>query len=239
MEHAVAQCADAAASWHAAWLTALDLRSERDVEAWRALDEPPAMYFSAIALRPDTPPAAVADAPGSVCDPWQTLDLTPAGFNAWRRDPWFRRAPGPPPRPFPPELEIVRVQTGREVEELEDVSVRGFGGEDATVPSGTIHPAAILADPAMVLWLGRVDGVAVGAAMTYRTEQAVGIFGVTTIVPARRRGYGAALTSAAMLPEEGLPAVLASSKEGEALYEGLEFQRVGELTIWIRADRAR
>jgi ribosomal protein S18 acetylase RimI-like enzyme len=62
---------------------------------------------------------------------------------------------------------------------------------------------------------------------------------VTTVEPARRRGYGAALTSAALMPETGLPAVLASSREGVRLYERLGFERVGELTIWIREDRGR
>jgi predicted GNAT family acetyltransferase len=89
----------------------------------------------------------------------------------------------------------------------------------------------------MVLWLGRVDGKPVGASMGYRTDHAVGVFGVTTIASARRRGYGAALTAAAMLPDTGLPTVLASSKDGEQLYERLGFQRVGELSIWIKADR--
>jgi Acetyltransferase (GNAT) family len=239
VEHAVADCAGAAAAWHAAWLRALGLRSTADVEAWRALDPPPRMYFSAITLRPDTPAAAVADAPGSVCDSWQSLELERAGFRAWRRDPWFRRPPSARVAVVPPELEIVQVATVNEVKEFEAVSVRGFAGEGATIEPGTIHPAAILDDPAMVLWLGRVDGSAVGAAMSYCAEHAVGIFGVTTVEPARRRGYGAALTSAALMPETGLPAVLASSRDGVRLYERLGFERVGELTIWIREDRGR
>lgn len=238
MNDAVAECAGAVAGWHASWLSALGLRSESDVEAWRALDPPPQMYHGAITLRPDTPPAAVLAAPGSVCDSWQTLDLSRAGFRAWRRDPWLRRPPSPTAAAVPPELEIVRVTTAAEVEELEAVSVRGFAGEGATVEPGTIHPSAVLDDPEMVLWLGRVDRKAIGAAMSYRTERAVGIFGVTTIEAARRRGYGAALTSAAMLADTGLPAVLASSREGMRLYERLGFERVGELTIWVREDRA-
>jgi len=233
----VALCAAAAAGWHAAWLASLDLRSEADVEAWRAVDAPPQMCFGAITLRPDTPAAAVVPSPGSICDSWQGLDLEPFGFRVWRRDPWFYRPPSPPPISVPSELELVRVTTEAEVEELEAVSVRGFGTEDATIEPGTIHPPSILADPGMVLWLGRVDGKPIGAAMSYKTDHAVGIFGVTTIASARRRGYGAALTCAAMLSDTGLPSVLAASKDGESLYERLGFQRVGELSIWIKADR--
>jgi ribosomal protein S18 acetylase RimI-like enzyme len=231
----VALCADAVAGWHAAWLTALGLRSETSVEAWRALDAPPQMYFGAITLRPDTGADSVVQERGSVCDSWQTLDLTEFGLRVWRQDPWFHRPAGELRTPTPPELELVRVTTAEEVEELEAVSVRGFGSEDATIEPGTVHPPSILADPRMVLWLGRVDGKPVGASMGYRTDNAVGVFGVTTIASARRRGYGAALTAAAMRDEAGLPAVLASSKDGERLYERLGFERVGELSIWIKA----
>ena len=120
MRDPVALCADAAAGWHSAWLTALGLRSGADAAAWRALDRPPHIYFSAITLRPDTP------------------------------------------------------------------------------------------------------------------AEAVGIFGVTTIASVRRRGYGSALTRAAMLVDSGLPAILAPSPEGEGVYRRLGFERVGELRIWSR-----
>ncbi len=237
MKDPVALCADAVAGWHAAWLTALGLRSETDAEVWRALDQPPFIYFGAITLRPEAPVAAVADAPGSMCDSWHALDLTPFGFEVWRTEPWFHRPGGDPNGAPPADLEIVRVTTEAEVEELEAVSVRGFENEDATIEPGTFHPPSILDDPRMVLWLGRVDGKPIGAAMSYRMDEAVGIFGLTTIASARRRGYGTALTRAALLSETGLPSVLAPSKEAEGLYEKLGFQRVGELRIWLKEDQ--
>jgi len=232
MEDAVALCARAVEGWHRSWLTALGLRSESDVEAWRAVDDPPYIYFRAITLRPDTPAAAVTVAAGAVCDSWQTLDLRPHGYRVWRKEPWFLRPAAPAAGDVPAELEVVRVTTPAEVEELEAVSVRGFGTEDSTIDPGTFHPPAVLEDPRMVLWLGRVAGKAVGAAMSYRTDEAVGIFGVTTIASARRRGYGGALTEAAMLADTGLPAILAPSEEGESLYRKLGFEQVGELSIW-------
>jgi ribosomal protein S18 acetylase RimI-like enzyme len=231
----VALCADAVAGWHAAWLTALGLRSAADADAWHALDPPPHIYFSAITLHPDTPADAVADATGAVCDSWQTIDLTQAGFRDWRREPWFVcTASEKPGGETPPELEIVRVTTSQEVEDVEAVSVRGFENEAATIEPGTLHPPAILDEPRMVLWLGRVEDKPVGAAMSYRTDDAVGIFGVTTIASMRRRGYGTALTRAAMLIDSGLPSILAPSPEGEGVYRGLGFEPVGELRIWSR-----
>jgi hypothetical protein len=170
-----------------------------------------------------------------VCDPWQTVDLSDHGFKAWRREPWMYRPPGESSEAPPPELEIIRVTTPAEVETLELVSVRGFSNDESqTISPGTFHPPSILEDPRMVLWLGQVEGKPVGAAMSYRTDEAVGIFGVTTIPTARRRGYGGALTSVALLTDTGLPAVLAPSPEGEPVYARLGFERVGELLIWSR-----
>lgn len=238
MKGPVALCADAVAGWHASWLRALGLRSERDADAWRALDAPYFIYFAAITLRPAAPAEAVVAAPGSICDAWQALDLAPHGCRIFRQEPWFHRPAGPLADSTPPELEVVSVTTEAEVEELELVSVRGFGNEDATIEPGTMHPAAVLDDPAMALFVGRVGGKPVGASMGYRTDDAVGVFGVTTIASARRRGYGAALTRAAMLTETGLPAVLAPSKQGEGVYRRLGFEPVGTLSIWSKADPA-
>ena len=228
----VALCADAVAGWHSAWLKALGLRYSRDPHAWRALERPPAMYFAAITLHPEAPAEAVAAVPGSVCDNWQVLSLDHFGFRVWRTEPWFHRPAGPVSAGPPRELDVIRVSTAAEVEEFEAVSVRGFENEDALIAPGAIHPPAILDDPDMAIFLGRVDGQPIGAAMGYRTEDAVGVFGVTVVASARRRGYGTALTCAAMLPESGLPCVLSPSSEGAPLYANLGFSRVGELTIW-------
>jgi ribosomal protein S18 acetylase RimI-like enzyme len=232
----VALCADVVARWHASWLTALGIPWERDVDAWRALAPPHVIYFAAITLRPETPVEAVAAAPGSICDNWQAFDLEPAGYAIFRKEPWFYRPPGPAPGDAPPELELVQVANAEEVAEFEQVSVRGFENKDAAIEPGTMHPASILDDPAMAIFLGRVDGKAVAGAMGYRTEAAVGVFGVTTVASARRRGYATALTRAAMLPEAGLPAVLAPSEEGKSLYRKLGFERVGALSIWTKSS---
>lgn len=238
MTDPVALCAEAVAGWHASWLTALGLRYERRTGIWQAIDPPPQIYFAGITLRTDVPPEAIAAVPGSICDAWQTLDLEPHGFRVWRREPWFYRPPGPLPQAAPAELEIVTVSTGPEVAEFEAVSVRGFGSEDATIEPGTWHPATVLSDDAMHMFIGRVDGRAVAAAMGYRCESVVGVFGVTTVASARRRGYGSAVTRAAMQTETGLPAILAPSEQGEGVYRRLGFDRVGELSIWAKASLA-
>lgn len=227
---------DACVGWHDSWLRAFDLRTEADADAWRLLDSgAPQFYFTAITRRPEAPPEALAGAHGTVCDGWARLDLEPFGFEPRGSEPWFFRPAGPlePEKP-PPELEVVRATTPPEIEEFEAVSLRGFGSEDDEVALGSAHPATILGDPRMTCWIGRTEGRPVAAAMSYRSAGAIGIFGVTTVASARHRGYGTAITRAAILPGSGLPAVLSPSPEAESLYRRLGFRAVGELHKWWR-----
>jgi hypothetical protein len=234
MRDPVQLCAESYAGWHTSWLGALGTPSQRTAGIWRALEPPPLIYLAGITLDPEVSAEQIADAPGSVGDVWQTLELDRFGFRVWRIEPWFYRPAGPLASSAPSELEIVRVRTPAEVVEFEQVSVRGFGTEDDTIEPGTYHPPSILEDDAMQMFIGRVGGRAVAASMGYLLDDAVGVFGVATVASARRRGYGSALTRAAMLPETGLPAVLAPSDEGASMYRGLGFEPVGALTIWTR-----
>ena len=219
------------AAWHASWLDAVDIGWRRDEFVWLALEPPPLIYLAGITLSPDATAEHIDAAPGAVYDCWGVLDLAPSGFERWRVETWFLRPPGPlDPGADPPELEIVRAAAS-EVEEFEAVSVRGFRGDEATVAVGSIHPPN--PDPRMTLWLGRVDGRAVSAAMSYRTDRAVGVFGVTTVEPARGRGYSTAVMRRAVLTATRLPAVL-NTGNGAAIrvYERLGFHPVGECPQW-------
>jgi hypothetical protein len=232
-------CVEAASGWHGSWLEALDLRWARRDGIWRALDRPPHIYFAGITLLRGVAADEIASVPGSICDAWQTLDLEPYGFRIWRTEPWFHRPPGPlDDDAIPPELELVQVSSADEVYEFEAVSVRGFGSEDDSIEPGTFHPPTILADERMHMFLARVDGRAVAAAMGYRSNNVVGVFGVATVASARRRGYGSAITRAAMLVDTDLPSILAPSEMGERLYGRLGFDRVGELSIWSKEGPA-
>jgi ribosomal protein S18 acetylase RimI-like enzyme len=227
----VAFAADVAAAWHTAWLHALGLRSERRARVWCARDAPPVIYWTGITLAADATSDDLRELRGTVCDSWSAIDLAPQGFTVWAEEPWFVRPPGPlSAEEVPAELELVRVATRAEVEEFERVSVRGFHGDD--VETGAIHPASILDDTRMTMLTGRVDGEAVAAAMSYRTERGIGIYGVTTVASARRRGYASALTRALLDPD--VPAALSPSAMAESMYRRLGFTDVGALRMWQR-----
>jgi hypothetical protein len=229
----VALCADTAAGWHGSWLAALGLRSERRESVWRALDAPPFIYWSAITLARDAPSSVARDVHGTLCDSWSLLDLAPFGFDKRESEPWFLRPAGELPiEQGPSDLNVVRVSTPALVTEFESVSMRGFTGDDASAESGTIHPPSILTDARMTMLIGRVEGTAVAAAMSYRGDTAVGVYGVTTLASARERGYASALTRA--LVDPAAPAVLSPSPESESMYRRLGFEKVGELRQWWR-----
>jgi ribosomal protein S18 acetylase RimI-like enzyme len=155
----------------------------------------------------------------------------PHGFAATARDPWFLREPGALDVARPAELEIVRVRTPADVEEFERTSMCGFADdEEADLEPGSIHPASILSDDRMHMLTGRVEGRPVAAAMSYRLDDVVGIYGVTTLPSARRRGYGSALTASLVDPR--LPASLSPSEMAVGIYSRLGFKGIGELTMW-------
>lgn len=66
-------------------------------------------------------------------------------------------------------------------------------------------------------------------------EQEVGIYMVATLAQARGKGYGGAVTAAALASAPDLPAVLQASDDGQPVYSRLGFQRVTPYTVWYKS----
>lgn len=79
------------------------------------------------------------------------------------------------------------------------------------------------ADPAAAV--RRADEAAVSDGYT-------GVYGVATIPTMRRRGYGEALTKAAMNAAAHLPAALQSSQAGIPLYLKMGFREIAQFEVW-------
>ena len=157
-----------------------------------------------------------------------------------------RTPPGmamPLDRPFedhPPELVIDTVRDRDALFEWTNTFDLAFGIE----PRGVNHPwltpfEALYMDGASpgALLIGRVDGVGVATALAFVGGGAVGLYGIGTVPDRRGRGYGGALTLAAM--EWGRArgerlAVLEATPAGFPVYERLGFRTVFETTSWIR-----
>ncbi len=89
--------------------------------------------------------------------------------------------------------------------------------------------------PTMRVFLGRVDGRVVATSALYWGTGCAGIYGVGTLEAARGRGYGRAVTAAALREgrRRGLrTAALLSSELGLPVYRGLGFRAVGSVGFY-------
>lgn len=82
------------------------------------------------------------------------------------------------------------------------------------------------------LFVGYVGERPVATSELTVSDEAVGIYGVATLMAYRRRGYGSALTAWPLLQakaEGHRTAVLQSSEDGVRIYEALGFRAYGEI----------
>jgi hypothetical protein len=169
------------------------------------------------------------------------LDLRDLGFSVLFRDPWLHRPPGPPPAvPRPEGLLIERVTTPEHLAEFEAASCDGFGSPDISVigPHG-FYAAALVEDPRMTYYAGRVNGRVVAGAMAHVSDGLAGVNTLFTLAGFRGRGYGEALAWAATLTRPGLPAVTTASEMSDRIFRRMGYGEVGRRTVWIRRPGAQ
>lgn len=142
----------------------------------------------------------------------------------------------------PPQPDGVEVRPARNEEDLVDwldTFLRAFGKE----PQGRNHPwltpfGHLGFDPEgpCVLLVGRVGGRAVATSLAFVGGGAVGIYGVGTVPDARGRGYGSAVTLAAMDwgRENGADvAILHATELGAPVYRSLGFEALCRIGQWL------
>ena len=127
----------------------------------------------------------------------------------------------------PPELEIHRVTDAAGIDAHRAAVTAGFGA-DPVVAQGTVCPD-LLNRPECAIYVGYADGDAVVSGLGWRTGRTIGVYSIATVEPARRRGYGAAMTARVMA--DGVAAgcdvaTLQTSDLGRPIYERLGFRTV-------------
>jgi ribosomal protein S18 acetylase RimI-like enzyme len=134
----------------------------------------------------------------------------------------------------PPAPDGVRVRAGGE-ELIEEWHVALEAGERLRA----IVNAELVADPDVRISVLDVDGEPVACAMAFRLDESLGIYSVATVERARHRGYGRAVTWAAI--DAGRRAwgsriaLLQSSVMGRSLYRSMGFETLGDLRLWRSA----
>lgn len=159
------------------------------------------------------------------------------GLLAAGRDAGLTEAGGPPAMalasieaiPTPPEgleMQVVRDVAG--VAAFRDLTTRGFE-MPAEISAGLLSDS-LLDDPAIAMVVGSVADTPVSCALASITGTTAGIYNVATPPEFRRRGYGAAVTWAAI--EEAARrgcdhSILQASDMGAPVYRAMGFVDVG------------
>ena len=173
-------------------------------------------------------------------DCWGNCDLAAAGFTRLVQNPWYWRAAGPLVTnndQLPPGLRVERVTTADELQQFERASWVGFEENEemlATRPAYSSHAMATLANPNMHYLVARLDGQVVAGVIAHATADVLGIYGLSTLLPYRRRGYATALIRAAVALRPELPACVFPDPPSVPIYTQIGFVPAGEIAIWQR-----
>ena len=132
-------------------------------------------------------------------------------------------------------LEIVRVRDVVDLDRTLTVVAAGF--EAPTEVLQAVYQPAVAEVAGVSIYLATVDGEPVSTAISWLGDRGVGIFNVATPPSLRGRGYGAAVTAAAI--EEGFAAGaelawLQASQLGEPVYRRMGFRQVDTHLLLVR-----
>jgi GNAT superfamily N-acetyltransferase len=133
-----------------------------------------------------------------------------------------------------PELEIRRVTDALGIDVHRGVVTAGFGS-DRAVALGTACPD-LLDRLECVVYVGYADGAPVASGLGWRSGRTIGVYSITTIESARRRGYGAAMTARVMADGAAAGcdvAALQASDMGRPIYERLGFRTVVSYNAYV------
>jgi ribosomal protein S18 acetylase RimI-like enzyme len=225
---------------------AMSLPCERWEDAWAAdLNSLSPYPNSATLLRPLTEDAApelvsrlgafYAGQPGGpwlIWSAWPTPDLSAYGMQLMGHPPLMVRLPGALP-PTPPELRIVEAHDDATLRDLDSVMIHGYPISELRA-GGRLTDERALGGP-LRFFVGYLGDEPVTCAASLLGEQELGIYMVATHPHARGKGYGGAVTSAAVASAPDLPATLQASDDGQPVYARLGFQTVTPFTLWFKS----
>jgi GNAT superfamily N-acetyltransferase len=165
---------------------------------------------------------------------WPTPDLRRHGFALMGHPPMMRRPARAPLPSAPPELHIVPVSDDRTAHDYEYTLVYGYPAvQMQPVQHVSILTPAARTAPGWHHFVGYVDDRPVTAGSAYVDDRLVRVDNIATLEDARGRGYGAAITAAAVAVDPLKPATLVASDLGRPVYEHLGFVAMLRVTYWL------
>lgn len=176
---------------------------------------------------------AGAGGPFLVFSPSPALDLSTSGLEIVGHPPLMVRPAGAA-RAAAGDLRITEARSPAALTDFERTLVDAYPVPEMA-PFGD-HARLFgdaLTGSAWHLFVGYLDGEPVATAGGFVSDHIVVVEAVSTRPEHRGRGFGAAITAAAMAAAPGLPAGLVSSDLGRGVYEGLGFLPLTRYTLWV------
>jgi GNAT superfamily N-acetyltransferase len=156
--------------------------------------------------------------------------VTVEKFQFWWREPVMLLDSLPPPAEIPAELELMEVLSPIDRDLYCQVDAEEYS--DQAFQLAMLNVASEM--PGVSIHVGMVGGQPVARSMAIRTEDLVGIHNVYVAPSHRNRGYGAAMTAAAM--ESGrqtgaTAACLQSTEAAFSLYRKMGFEHIDDYVV--------
>ena len=194
----------------------------------RALDE---RVAGAIVARLDQFYAQDDGGPWMLWSAWPTPDLAPYGMRLAGYPPLMARLPAP--FSIMTDLRIIEAHDEAGLRDFDEAMIHGYPIPELAFPADRITDERVLGGP-MRYFVGYHEDRPVACATTCLGDREVGVYMVATLPDARGKGYGAAITSAALAATPHLPAVLQASNLGQPVYARLGFQVIRPYTLWYK-----
>ncbi|MEO8247527.1 MAG: GNAT family N-acetyltransferase [Chloroflexota bacterium] len=136
---------------------------------------------------------------------------------------------------LPPGLQVRRIAPA-EIDDFRAVARDGFEMPDPLVAAA--FRSDMLEMTGLRAFVGYAGGQPVACAASYLTGDVIGIYTVATVAAARGRGYGTAVTAAAMAGTDARAAALQASEVGQPVYERMGYRVVHHETIFREGSPA-
>lgn len=142
--------------------------------------------------------------------------------------------PIPAGRPGPPGFEVRVIRDDSGLEDHMAVAAEGF--EMARPMVDEFIGPRLWEAPGCTVYVGYADGAPVTAGFTVRSGRTIGVYTIATVLSARGRGYGEAMTR--RIVADGAAAgcdvaVLQASSMGRPIYERIGFRLVQEYDVYV------
>jgi len=165
---------------------------------------------------------------------WPTPDLRPRGFALMGHPPLIVRPAMLPLPPPPPELRVVEIGDDHTAHDFEHVLVYGYPAPQLQpLDAVTVMTPGARTAAGWRHFVGYVEARPVVAGSAYVGAHLLRVENIAAMDDVRGRGYGRAITAAAIAVDLTKPATLVASDLGRPVYERLGFVAMQRITYWV------